>query len=153
MDEQVVEDTVDSRTGRRRRPWTMLVLLLVVALIGFFILQHRDNKTSTAAGKTPPSPPGVSITTAIAQQGNIDIYINGLGSVAPLATVIVKSRVDGQLMSVNYREGQMIKAGDVLAEIDSRPFQALLTQAEGQYERDKALLENANNDLSRYQIA
>ena len=165
MDEQIEADTelpvaeempstpVDSRAGRRRRPWTMLVLLLVVALTGFFVLQHRDIKTSAASGKAPSPPPGVSITTAIAQQGSIGIYINGLGSVAPLATVTVKSRVDGQLMSVNYREGQMVKQSDVLAEIDSRPFQALLTQAEGQYERDKALLENANNDLSRYQIA
>jgi membrane fusion protein, multidrug efflux system len=131
----------------------MLVVFLVVALAGFLILQHRQKAIVAASKAPPPQPPGVAITTATATQGNIGVDINALGSVTPLSTVQVKSRVDGQLMSVNYREGQMVKQGDVLAEIDPRPFQAQLTQAEGQYERDKALLENANIDLSRYQIA
>jgi len=131
----------------------MFVLLLIAGLAGFFILQRRQKVTVAAASKSQPAPPSVAISTAVAQQGSIGVYINALGSVAPVYTVTVKSRVDGQLISVNYREGQMVKKGDLLAEIDARPFQAQLEQAEGQYQRDKALLENANVDLARYQLA
>jgi membrane fusion protein, multidrug efflux system len=147
-----VPPAVRRRSTRRRGPWILLGLLLFGGVVGFFIFQHQE-KGKAATDKPPPTPAGVSISTATAENGSIGVYINALGSVTPLNTVTVKSRVDGQLMSVNYREGQMVHQGDVLVEIDPRPFQALLTQAEGQYARDKALLENANIDLSRYQAA
>ncbi len=93
------------------------------------------------------------VSTATARKGDIGVYVNRIASVLPVYTVQVKSRVDGQLMSVNYVEGQLVHSNDSLVEIDPRPYQAQLTQAEGQLERDKALLENAHVDLERYQIA
>ncbi len=103
--------------------------------------------------KAASTPPLLMIATSAAQKGDIGTYVNALGVVTPINTVMVKSRVDGQLMSVNYVEGQMVHAGDSLVEIDPRPYQAQFTQAEGQLARDQALLENARVDLERYQVA
>jgi multidrug efflux system membrane fusion protein len=91
------------------------------------------------------------VTTATASRGDIPVQLDALGTVTPLATVTIKTRVNGQLMSVNYREGQMVGHGDVLADIDPRPFQAVLLQAEGQYRRDLASLKGARVDLVRFQ--
>jgi multidrug efflux system membrane fusion protein len=122
-----------------------------VALAGgaaAFVWQRHALAQSKA--QAPRVPPPLAVTTATASQGDIGVHLDALGTVTPLATVTVRSRVDGQLMAVNYREGQMVHQGDVLAEIDPRPFQVQLTQAQGQYQRDLALLQNAKIDLDRY---
>ena len=87
-----------------------------------------------------------------AYRGNIGVYFTGLGTVTPLYTVTIRSRVDGQLMAVYYHEGDMVQKGALLAEIDPRPYQAALTQAQGQLQRDEAALQNARVDLARYEV-
>ncbi|HUS12493.1 MAG TPA: efflux RND transporter periplasmic adaptor subunit, partial [Pyrinomonadaceae bacterium] len=151
-DKPPLPQITNRRSRRAGRRWALLFAALLLAGSAYFFFQRHEMGQATAA-KPALSPSALSITTATAQKGNIGVYINALGTVTPENTVTVKSRVNGQLMSVHYRDGQMVKKGDVLAEIDPRPFQALLTQAEGQYQRDKALLENAKIDLSRYQTA
>jgi multidrug efflux system membrane fusion protein len=91
------------------------------------------------------------VVAARARKSDIGVYLPCLGAVTPIYTVIVKSRVDGQLMQVNYKEGDLVHQGDPLAEIDTRPYQVQLTQAEGQLIKDQALLDNARIDLARYQ--
>lgn len=146
-------DPQQSRRSRRRY-WLWLIAICLIVLASLVVLLHRP--TAAGASKrraTQQGPPAIQVATTIAHSGEIGIYVNALGVVTPLSTVMVKSRVDGQLMSVNYIEGQMVHAGDTLVEIDPRPYQAQLTQAEGQLARDQALLENARVDLERYQIA
>jgi multidrug efflux system membrane fusion protein len=136
---------------RVRRGWIGLTCLVVAG--GLVLALRRHGTSQTRAAKIRSALPAVQVSPSIARKGDIGVYVNALGTVTPIYTVQVKSRVDGQLVTVNYGEGQMVKTGDLLVEIDPRPFQAQLTQAEGQLARDRALLENANVDLERYQIA
>jgi len=106
--------------------------------------------TVSKGGKKGGGSGVIPVVAAKAQKGNIGVYITGLGSVTPIYTVTVKSRVDGQLMKVNYKEGDIVKENDQLMEIDKRPYQVQLEQAEGQMARDQATLDNARVDLDRY---
>lgn len=133
--------------------WLAAIIVLVVIAGGvtWFVLRAPAS-TSTAkdragAGANAPLP----VVAAPARKGNIDVYINALGTVTPRNMIVVHTRVDGQLMSVAFREGQNVKAGDLLAQVDPRPFEVQLTQAKGQMAHDQALLKNARIDLERYQ--
>jgi len=92
------------------------------------------------------------VTAVAAKKVDLDVYLRALGTVIPTNTVTVKSQVGGQLLSLHFKEGQMVKKGDLLAEIDPRPYQVQLMQAEGQFARDEELLKNAIADLARYKL-
>lgn len=122
--------------------WTGIGILILVLLLWFLHLYlSRQHK--------PPVKPQV-VVTAAARSSNVPINIPALGQVQATYTVTVRTQVNGTLMRVNFVEGQMVKQGDLLAEIDPRPFEAQLIQFEGQLERDQALLANALVDLKRY---
>ncbi len=146
----------------RRRNLLLIALALVVAAAGIGAWVYYDQTRGGEAAAQPQGKPGkgrggkggdggpIPVAAGVAQVGEIPIYLSGLGTVVPMRTVIVRSRVDGELVRVNFTEGQYVKEGAVLAQVDPRAFQVQLDQAEGQLIKDQALLANARIDLERY---
>jgi multidrug efflux system membrane fusion protein len=152
----MIPDYRAGAAGFVRRHWMWILVAACVAAGGAwyaFAPQSGSAQDQASKKKRKNSDPASRATPVVAERvktGNINIQLNGLGTVTPLRTVTVRSRVDGELLRVLFTEGQVVKTGQLLAEIDPRPFQVQLTQAEGQMARDKALLENARLDLDRY---
>src|SRR6266849_8046759 len=134
--------------GRARRFWVICLILVGLLVAGAYYAVARPKRVQPAAPAAGPRP--VPVVTVAARSGDLGVYLTGLGSVTPLSTVTVRSRGDGQLMRTLFQEGQIVRAGDLLAEIDPRPFETQLTQAEAQLAKDEAALSNARMDLERY---
>jgi multidrug efflux system membrane fusion protein len=135
---------------KKRRRFVPLLLLIATAGVGYWLY--------TRPAPQPAPPPGrasiaalTPVVAAAAAAGDIDVSLNALGTVTSLATVTIRSQISGYLTKVAYEEGQLVKKGDLLAEIDSRTYELALAQAQGTQERDKALLATAQLDLKRYQ--
>jgi len=155
-------DVSQATGGLLRRWWFWFLLALLAGGAYYWYHKHAAGSTATAgaaqwgvaSGKRGPGGMGGSavspVGVAVAKKSDVNIYLTGLGTVTPIATSTVRSRVDGELQKLHFKEGQLVKAGDLLAELDPRTYQVAVTQAEGQLERDRALLDAARIDLKRY---
>lgn len=158
MDSQKVTEISDDgharvspAPARRSRWWRWVVAVVVIAATVAALVWFVPGRQQ----QPPPKPGGrsegpVRVTAAAAETADLPVYLQALGTVTPLATVTVRTRIDGQLTQVAFREGQEVRRGDFLVEVDPRPYRAALDQAEGQLARDQALLRNAEVDVIRY---
>ncbi|MCL2523083.1 MAG: MdtA/MuxA family multidrug efflux RND transporter periplasmic adaptor subunit [Betaproteobacteria bacterium] len=144
-----------------RRPFVWVLLLALAGGGVWLVMKPGPQEPATAGAARPPGGSGGGqrgggmdrpqpVIVAPVEKADMPVYLDAIGTVTARSTVTVRPRVDGQLMRLLFREGQTVKAGDLLAEIDPRPFQVQLAQAEGQMARDRALLLNAQQDLERY---
>ncbi|MGZ6220969.1 MAG: MdtA/MuxA family multidrug efflux RND transporter periplasmic adaptor subunit [Syntrophales bacterium] len=140
-----------TRAGWWLRHWWIVLLVVCLIGVGAYLFFARAQSRAAKQGQGPVTPM-VPVVAVEANKTGFNVYISGLGSVTPLNTVIVRTRVDGQLMEVLFREGQTVSSGDLLGKIDPRPFEVQLTQAEGQMARDVAQLKNARLDLERFRV-
>jgi membrane fusion protein, multidrug efflux system len=153
--EEPTKVTVVEKPVSHRRRWLFTVILVVLALAAF-LLYRRDHsgaaaqKAASGKGGKGGAAAGIPVVAAQAVTGNIGVYVTGLGAITPIYTVTVKSRVDGQLMNIHFKEGDLVNQGDSLIDIDPRPYEAAVVQAQGALVRDTALLANSRVDLIRY---
>jgi multidrug efflux system membrane fusion protein len=143
-----------SPSALRRRRWLWITAITVVLIIGVIWLWRRHEAAlAAAAAARRAATSGVTITTATASKGDIGVYLAAIGTVTPVYTSSITSQVNGLVTAVHYKEGQRVRKGDALIEIDPRPYRATLLQAQGALERDQNLLAQAQMDLTRYRAA
>jgi multidrug efflux system membrane fusion protein len=136
-------------TGLHVVMWILLLLIVAVPLL--LVLHHHEETKETAATKHVA--PGITITSATARKGDIGVYLDAIGTVTPVYTDSITSQVNGLVVAVHYTEGQRVRKGDPLLDIDSNPYRAMLLQAQGALERDQNVLAQAQMDLERYRAA
>jgi membrane fusion protein, multidrug efflux system len=141
-----------SKFSFSRHQWRLLIVvaaILVASFLGWrFFVTTKTADAAVVAKATPTAP--VPVTVAQVEKTDFPVYLNGLGTVQPFNTVTVRSRVDGEIVKVDFKQGLMVKQGDVLVEIDPRPYQAVLDQAMSKKAQDEANLKNAKLNLARY---
>jgi multidrug efflux system membrane fusion protein len=144
-----------SREGSSRNQWWIVLVLVAVVAGGWWYFHSRGAQANGGnSGENGGQPAGaaVPVVVATAHRGDLPVYFDGLGTVTAFNTVTVRSRVDGQIVKINFTEGQYVKEGDALIEIDPRPYQVQLEQAEGQLAKDQAQLKDMQVDYERYQL-
>ena len=149
MDEVV--ENAPQPVSRRRRVVVVVVVIIVLLLVVVGVLSRRNKSDAPPGAKGGRGGGGpVPVATATVQQQDVPIYLRGLGNVTAYYTVNVRTRIDGQLQAINFREGQTVRAGQELALIDPRPFETALMQAQAKQFQDQATLENGRRDLERF---
>jgi len=165
----VPQDDFESRERETSssRWWLWVIVLALIAGGGYWYFHGKGTEAQSSqaggaagggqgggrrGGGGPGGPMVVPVVVATAQKGDLPVYFNGLGTVTAFNTVTVRSRVDGQIVKINFTEGQMVHQGDSLVEIDPRPYQVQLEQAEGQLAKDQAQLHDVQVDYQRYQL-
>lgn len=147
--------------GSNKSRWAAVLVVAIIAGAAYWFWQGREAASTPSATSAGPGPGGgrpgrfgaalAPVQAATATSEAVPRYLSGLGTVTAANTVTVRSRVDGQLLAIHFTEGQQVKAGDLLAEIDPSQFKVALAQAKGQLAKDRATLANARRDLARYQ--
>ena len=136
---------------RSRWIWLVIVVCIAAAAYKIFLMQTATQAAARAKAQNDAQRP-LPVMAVAARKADMDVNLRGLGTVIPVNTVTVRCQVSGQLLWVHFKEGQIVKQGELLAEIDPRPFEVQLMQAEGQLARDESLLRNAKRDLVRYKL-
>jgi len=140
---------LETEPGPSRRRWLWLPVALLAGVVAYRVLA-RSSQTAAESSAARLAGRATPVGAVAARKGEIPVLLNGLGSVTAFNTVTVRSRVDGQLVQVGFQEGQFVEKGDLIAQIDPRPFEAALAQAEGNQVRDQAQLRDAQINLDRY---
>lgn len=155
MDSQSSGQTSIARSpARPKRRWVWVLVLALFALVFYLVIRHHDDPTQAAPSSRRMAGLGpVTLNVAQAKKGDIGVYLSAIGTVTPVYTSTITSQVNGIIFAVHYKESQIVKKGDPLVDIDPRPYQAMLTQAEGTLERDSNILAQARMDLERYRAA